>query len=139
MKPICLQWPPRLVFLCSDHDGEEEDGDSMSFHLADEEEEDLNRIKEESRRRRQAILEKYKCQQLEKQVEPSLKESEKGKFLHWIGLHLFSIRKLRSSREASKYGLAYCQLFVHGLQFLIEVSYCTIVALHPSLSSTFLF
>lgn len=65
--------------LMSDHDGEEEDGDSMSFQLADEEEEDLNRIKEESRRRRQAILEKYKCQQLEKQVEPSLKESEKGK------------------------------------------------------------
>ncbi|XP_023539263.1 serine/threonine-protein kinase prpf4B-like isoform X1 [Cucurbita pepo subsp. pepo] len=65
--------------LVSDHDEEEEDGDSMSFQLADQEEEDLNRIKEESRRRRQAILEKYKCQQLEKQVEPSLKQSEKDK------------------------------------------------------------
>lgn len=44
-----------------------------------EEEEDLNRIKEESRRRRQAILEKYKCQQLNKQREPQ--SEDKGEFL----------------------------------------------------------
>ncbi|XP_022945815.1 serine/threonine-protein kinase prpf4B-like isoform X1 [Cucurbita moschata] len=65
--------------LMSDHDEEEEDEDNMSFQFADQEEEYLNRIKEESRRRSQAILEKYKCQQLEKQVKPSLKESEKDK------------------------------------------------------------
>lgn len=68
-----------ILFLCSDHEEEEEDED-MSFQLADQEEEDLNRIKEESRRRRQAILEKYKSQQVEKQAESSLKESEKGIF-----------------------------------------------------------
>ncbi|XP_022150585.1 serine/threonine-protein kinase prpf4B-like [Momordica charantia] len=64
--------------LMSGHD-EEEDDEDMSFQLADQEEEDLNRIKEESRRRRQAILEKYKCQQSDKKVEPSLKEPEKDK------------------------------------------------------------
>lgn len=73
----------------------------MPYQLADEEEEDLNRIKEESRRRRQAILEKYKCQQLEKQVEASLKESEKGNIsvFTWIELHLFSIRESIKQRR----------------------------------------
>lgn len=45
---------------------------------AEQEEEDINRIKEESRRRRQAILEKYKAQQSQKD---ELKSEEKGKSL----------------------------------------------------------
>lgn len=50
----------------------------------DQEEEDLNRIKEESRRRRQAILEKYKTQQLQQQLEVKghLEDSEKGTY--WL-------------------------------------------------------
>lgn len=77
MKPLSIWFN---FSLYSDHDEEEEDEDNMSFQFADQEEEYLNRIKEESRRRSRAILEKYKCQQLEKQVKPSLKESEKGNF-----------------------------------------------------------
>ncbi|KAM7468371.1 hypothetical protein LguiB_015933 [Lonicera macranthoides] len=41
--------------------------EKIVLQLAEQEEEDLNRIKEESRRRRQAILEKYKAQQLQQQ------------------------------------------------------------------------
>ncbi|PON94447.1 Serine/threonine protein kinase [Trema orientale] len=53
----------------SDEDGQEDYEDRGTLQLAEEEEEDLNRIKEESRRRRQAILEKYKSQQLQQQTE----------------------------------------------------------------------
>lgn len=37
--------------------------EKIAVQLAEQEEDDLERIKEESRRRRQAILEKYKNQQ----------------------------------------------------------------------------
>ncbi|KAJ4974487.1 hypothetical protein NE237_007661 [Protea cynaroides] len=49
----------------SQRDKEEEEfyEDRVSFQLAEQEEEDVDRIKEESRKRRQAILEKYKQQQ----------------------------------------------------------------------------
>ena len=52
------------------------------MQLDDQEEEDLNRIKEESRRRRQAILEKYKTQQLQQHVEVKghSEDSEKGTY-----------------------------------------------------------
>ncbi|KAF4355765.1 hypothetical protein F8388_019164 [Cannabis sativa] len=51
-----------------DEDGQDDYEDETTLQLA-EEEEDLNRIKEESRRRRQAILEKYKIQPLQQQTE----------------------------------------------------------------------
>ncbi|XAR72372.1 Non-specific serine/threonine protein kinase [Bertholletia excelsa] len=59
-------------FDCRDEDEQEEYQERIALQLADqEEEEDLNRIKEESRKRRQAILEKYRCQQLQQpQHEP---------------------------------------------------------------------
>jgi len=41
---------------------EPDDLEEDTLHLPDQEEEDLNRIKEESRRRREAIMEKYKNQ-----------------------------------------------------------------------------
>jgi hypothetical protein len=48
------------------------------LQFAEQEEEDLNRIKEESRRRKQVILEKYKSQQLHQPNEPQSKVMEKG-------------------------------------------------------------
>ncbi|XP_010263441.1 PREDICTED: serine/threonine-protein kinase prpf4B-like isoform X2 [Nelumbo nucifera] len=48
-------------------DEEEDYEDKIALQLVDQEEEDLDRIKE-SRKRRQAILEKYKQQQLQQQV-----------------------------------------------------------------------
>lgn len=54
-------------------DEEEQDDfeERLTLKLAGEEEEEaeLNRIKEESRKRRQAILEKYKCQPLQQQTQ----------------------------------------------------------------------
>lgn len=65
-----------------DEQGDYDEGNALQF--AEQEEEDLNRIKEESRRRRQAILEKYKSQRLQQQNEPPSVEIEKGKFeLHF--------------------------------------------------------
>ena len=50
------------------------------MQLAEQEEEDLNRIKEESRRRRQAILEKHKNKQLQQQTgtDAHSEDAEKG-------------------------------------------------------------
>jgi serine/threonine-protein kinase PRP4 len=45
------------------------------LQLAEQEEEDVNRIKEESRRRRQAILEKYKAKQSQQQRQTSLDDT----------------------------------------------------------------
>lgn len=58
---------------------EDEQGDyeGNTLQFAEQEEEDLNRIKEESRRRKQVILEKYKSQQLHKPNEPQSKVMEK--------------------------------------------------------------
>ncbi|XWS34023.1 hypothetical protein CRYUN_Cryun21dG0003900 [Craigia yunnanensis] len=52
-------------------DEEEQDNfeERIALKLAEQEEEELNRIKEESRKRRQAILEKYKSQQLQQQTQ----------------------------------------------------------------------
>ncbi|KAK3008723.1 hypothetical protein RJ639_013126 [Escallonia herrerae] len=60
-------------------EAEEEDyQERIALQLPEQEEEEVNRIKEESRRRRQAILEKYKAQQLKQQQEPQ-SESTAGK------------------------------------------------------------
>lgn len=67
--------------LKRDEDEQEDYQERVSLQLVEQEEEDLNRIKEESRRRRQAILEKYKTQQLQQQVEPSTGVGVKDKEL----------------------------------------------------------
>ncbi|MED6206795.1 hypothetical protein PIB30_030112 [Stylosanthes scabra] len=51
--------------------------DEDTLQLPEQEEEDLNRIKEESRRRREAIMEKYKKQH--QQVEQAVENEGKGK------------------------------------------------------------
>ncbi|TKY69373.1 Serine/threonine-protein kinase PRP4-like [Spatholobus suberectus] len=61
--------------------GEDEQDDfdeKVTLQLPDQEEEDLNRIKEESRRRREAILEKYKkqLQQVEQNTENEGKDEQ---------------------------------------------------------------
>ncbi|KAF8040234.1 hypothetical protein BT93_B2465 [Corymbia citriodora subsp. variegata] len=59
----------------------------FSLEIAEQEEEDLNRIKEESRRRRQAIMEKYKNlqqqqqQQQEEHVQPQAEDAVEEKAL----------------------------------------------------------
>ncbi|XP_058184582.1 uncharacterized protein LOC131302031 isoform X1 [Rhododendron vialii] len=59
-----------------DEDEQEEYQERIALQLVDQEDEDINRIKEESRRRRQAILEKYKSQQLQQQHEPHLEDKD---------------------------------------------------------------
>ncbi|KAI3882783.1 hypothetical protein MKX03_020783 [Papaver bracteatum] len=54
----------------------QEDDEEIELKLPEQEEEDIARIKEESRKRRQAILEKYKKQQLQ-QVQPQSVVPEK--------------------------------------------------------------
>lgn len=60
-----------------DDQGDYEEATALQF--AEQEEEDLNRIKEESRRRRQAILEKYKIQQPQQPNEPQSEDVKKDK------------------------------------------------------------
>lgn len=53
---------------CRDEVEQEDYQEKIAFQLAEQEdEEELERIKEESRRRRQAILDKYKNQQSQKE------------------------------------------------------------------------
>ncbi|GMH27515.1 hypothetical protein Nepgr_029358 [Nepenthes gracilis] len=60
-----------------DDDDQEDYQERVELKLAEQEEEDLNRIKEESRRRREAILQKYKTQQLQQEVEPKLGDARR--------------------------------------------------------------
>ncbi|KAF7827834.1 serine/threonine-protein kinase prpf4B-like isoform X1 [Senna tora] len=61
-------------------DDQQDDLDEkVTLQFDEQEEEDLNRIKEESRRRREAILEKYKKQQQHLQAEKSPENEEKDK------------------------------------------------------------
>ncbi|KAL6969827.1 non-specific serine,threonine protein kinase [Sarracenia purpurea var. burkii] len=60
-----------------DNDKQEDYQERIALQLVDEEEDDINRIKEESRRRRQAIIEKYKIQQSHRQQEPHLEDEDK--------------------------------------------------------------
>ncbi|THF98460.1 hypothetical protein TEA_006723 [Camellia sinensis var. sinensis] len=69
-----------LLKLIQDEDQQQEYQERIALQLVDQEEEDLNRIKEESKRRRQAILEKYKTQQLHQQHEPHLGDKDKEHF-----------------------------------------------------------
>ncbi|KAL7196578.1 hypothetical protein ACSBR1_036564 [Camellia fascicularis] len=60
-----------------DDNEQEEYQERIALQLIDGEDEDLDRIKEESRRRMQAILEKYKIQKLQQQHEPDLVDKDK--------------------------------------------------------------
>lgn len=51
-----------LIYIDCCSEIEQDDVDEDTLQLPEQEEEDLNRIKEESRRRREAIMEKYKKQ-----------------------------------------------------------------------------
>ncbi|KAK1390826.1 hypothetical protein POM88_019004 [Heracleum sosnowskyi] len=63
------------TFLNAQYEVELEDLQQTILHIAEQEDEDLNRIKEESRRRRQAILEKYKAQQSQQKHELKSEET----------------------------------------------------------------
>ncbi|GAB4828885.1 hypothetical protein Ancab_018545 [Ancistrocladus abbreviatus] len=64
--------------LDRDEDDQQDYEERVELKLAEQEEEDLNRIKEESRRRREAILHKYKTQQLQPQVQLQFADSGKA-------------------------------------------------------------
>lgn len=78
MSPLIL-----TIFLgCRNENGQEDYEETETLQLAEQEEEDLNRIKEESRRRTQAILEKYKSKKLQQQshTEANSDDAEKGTY-----------------------------------------------------------
>ena len=85
--PLGLIFPPfpplfidayALFIGCRDEDDQGDYEEATALQFAEQEEEDLNRIKEESRRRRQAILEKYKSQQPQQPNEPQSEDVKKG-------------------------------------------------------------
>ncbi|KAK1300044.1 Serine/threonine-protein kinase AFC1 [Acorus calamus] len=90
---------------------EEDDQDDnleVALELRNQEEEEIDRIKEESRKRRQAILEKYKQKQLEEQAEPSASDSGKEEKLSMIENEeekIFPSKSANSSRQASPMGI----------------------------------
>lgn len=85
---ILLSWTDIVSFFGHrDEDEQEEYQERIALQLVDQEDEDINRIKEESRRRTQAILEKYKTQQLQQQHEPHLED--KGKLFDLHTFHIF--------------------------------------------------
>lgn len=59
---------------------EEDYQEKIEQQLAKQDDEDLDKIKEESRKRRQAILEKYKLQQPQKLVESPSKDHDEGNY-----------------------------------------------------------
>ncbi|CAN1296369.1 Serine/threonine-protein kinase PRP4 homolog, partial [Linum perenne] len=61
-----------------DEDEQEDFEERMTLILAEEEDDELDRIKEESRRLREAILEKYRKQQLQQASEPNMMDAKKG-------------------------------------------------------------
>lgn len=63
--------------MCRHNDEEDDLEESMSAKLFEQEDEDLNRI-EESRRRRQAILEKYRSQQPQQENVKCTENADKG-------------------------------------------------------------
>ena len=64
---------------CRGEDEQDDLDEKVTLQLPDQEEEDFNRVKEESRRRREAILEKYKKQH--QQIELNTENEGKGIFL----------------------------------------------------------
>lgn len=67
-------------------DRQEDYQEKIAVQLAEQEEDDLERIKEESRRRRQAILEKYK----NKQQKPETRLQGIGKDVMCLSLLVFA-------------------------------------------------
>ncbi|XP_011008115.1 PREDICTED: serine/threonine-protein kinase prpf4B isoform X3 [Populus euphratica] len=63
--------------LKRDEDEQDDFEKRMALKLAEQEEEDLNRIKEESRKRREAILEKYRNKHLHQQNESQSEDADK--------------------------------------------------------------
>ncbi|CAN1839542.1 Serine/threonine-protein kinase PRP4 homolog [Linum perenne] len=61
-----------------DEDEQEDFEERMTLILAEEEDDELDRIKEESRRLREAILEKYRKQQLQQASEPYMMDAKKA-------------------------------------------------------------
>lgn len=67
-----------MIYIgCRGEDEQDDLDEKVTLQFDEQEEEDLNRIKEESRRRREAILEKYKKQQ-HQQAEQTPENGEKG-------------------------------------------------------------
>ncbi|KAL3578513.1 hypothetical protein D5086_020017 [Populus alba] len=64
--------------LKRDEDEQDDFEKRMALKLAEQEEEDLNRIKEESRKRREAILEKYRNQHLQQQNQSRSEDADKA-------------------------------------------------------------
>ncbi|KAL9423390.1 hypothetical protein AB3S75_035475 [Citrus x aurantiifolia] len=62
--------------ITKDEDEQDDFEERVALKLEEQEEEDLDRIMEESRKRRQAILEKYKNQQLQQQKDSNLVDVE---------------------------------------------------------------
>lgn len=56
-----------LIFLIRDVDDQNDNQESVELKRTGQEEDDIDRIKEESRRRREAILQKYKALQSQQQ------------------------------------------------------------------------
>lgn len=56
-----------LIFPIRDFDDQNDNQESVELKRPGQEEDDIDRIKEESRRRREAILQKYKAQQCQQQ------------------------------------------------------------------------
>ena len=70
------------MFVLNREEADEEMYQERSvLQVEEDEEEDLNRIKEESRRRRQAILEKYKTMSLKQQAPQLLEDTGGNVFL----------------------------------------------------------
>ncbi|KAJ6322066.1 hypothetical protein OIU77_012031 [Salix suchowensis] len=65
--------------LNRDEDDQDDFEERIALKLAEQEEDDLDRIKEESRKRRDAILEKYRNQQLQQLKESGLEDADKNK------------------------------------------------------------
>lgn len=68
------------IFSFRDEDDQDDFEERIALKLAEQEEDDLDRIKEESRKRRDAILEKYRNQQLQQLKESGLEDADKSTF-----------------------------------------------------------
>ncbi|KAL8167244.1 hypothetical protein V2J09_008743 [Rumex salicifolius] len=61
-----------------DEDAQDDHSENMELEVLEQEEEDINRIKEESRKRREAILQKYRKQESQQKVDQVSDTSEKA-------------------------------------------------------------
>jgi hypothetical protein len=83
---------PTLCFIFSFRDEDDQDDfeERIALKLAEQEEDNLDRIKEESRKRRDAILEKYRNQQLQQLKESGSKDADKSTF-PFLQLHFYTV------------------------------------------------